>query len=102
MHAISYKRLREFSDDHPEALEPLKAWYKTASRSSWKNLSDVRHVYPHADAVGKCTVFNVMGNEFRLVAQIVYEVQIVYIRKVMTHAEYSIKNGARWKKSCGC
>lgn len=99
---ISFRPLREFSVEHPEALEPLRAWHKIAAGSTWKDITEVRAVYRHADAAGKCTVFNIGGNDFRLVAQIDFENRIIYIKKVMTHAEYSLRNGTRWKKTCGC
>jgi mRNA interferase HigB len=102
VHAISFKVLREFAEEHYEALVPLRAWYKTTAKCVWKSLAEVKKVYPHADAIGKCTVFNIGGNDFRLVAQIDYETGVIYVKKVMTHAEYSYKNGAQWKKSCGC
>ena len=102
MHVISYRTLREFAEEHPDSLEPLKAWHKVASGAMWLDIVDVRLVYPHADAVGRCTVFNVGGNHFRLVVQIDFEAQVVYVKKVMTHVEYSRENGKRWKKSCKC
>ncbi len=102
MHVISFRTLRDFSARYPEALEPLKVWHKVASRAVWKDITDVRAVYPHADAVGRCTVFNIGGNDFRLVTRIDYENQVAYTKKVMTHAEYSLKKGERWKKACGC
>lgn len=65
------------------------------------DIVDVRSVYPHADAVGRCTVFNVGGNDFRLVVQIDFEAQLIYIKKGTTHAEFSRENG-KGKKSCNC
>jgi mRNA interferase HigB len=62
----------------------------------------VKAVYPHADAVGRCTVFNIEGNDFRMVVQVDFEAQLIYVKKVMTHAEYSRQNGRRWKESCNC
>ena len=94
--------LREFSEAHADATEPLRSWYKVTGSSSWQSIAEVRRVYPHAAAVGLCTVFNVRGGHYRLVVQIDYESQVVYAKKVMTHAEYDIDKGKRWKKSCGC
>jgi mRNA interferase HigB len=102
VHVISYRTLRDLAEEHPESLEPLKAWHKVAGKAKWLDILAVKAVYPHADAVGRCTVFNVGGNDFRLVVQIDFEARVIYIRKVMTHAEYSRKNGAQWKKSCNC
>jgi mRNA interferase HigB len=96
---ISLKRLREFWQRHQDAQEPLRDWYRTALKASWRHIQDVRRDYPHADAVivasGRpVTVFNICGNKYRLIVDIVYRVQVIYICAVLTHAEYS-KN--RWK-----
>src|SRR5207245_1881920 len=64
---ISRKRLKEFWERHPQAEVPLRAWFQVASRAEWQHLVDVRRDFPHADAVGPWTVFNVGGNDFRLV-----------------------------------
>ncbi len=102
LHVISYKTLREFADVHSDSRESLKTWYKVASGAAWMTIVSVRAVYPHADVVGKCTVFNVGGNDFRLVVHIDFEAQVIYTKKVMTRAEYSRKGGSQWKKSCRC
>jgi mRNA interferase HigB len=102
VHVISFRKLRAFAEERKEALAPLRAWYRLASRAEWKNIAEVRSTYPHADSVGNCTVFNIGRNDFRLVVQINYETRVIYVRKVMTHAEYSYKNGAQWKNACGC
>jgi mRNA interferase HigB len=96
---ISKKALRDFWDKHPEAKGPLEQWYKVASRAAWRSLSEVKLTYPHADKVGECTVFNIKGNDYRLVVWIIYSIQRVYIRHVLTHAEYD-KEG--WKDDCNC
>jgi mRNA interferase HigB len=100
VHVISFRTLREFAEAHPDAAEPLRAWNKIAASSEWENIAEVRKVYPHADSVGRCTVFNVRGGHYRLVVQIAYEPQVIYVKKVMTHAEYDVNQGKRWKKSC--
>jgi len=101
LHVISKKRLREFWLSHPAAEGPLRRWYSIASKAHWANLVDVRRVFPHADGVNVAsgttmTVFNLGGNNYRLVARVLYEYRRVYVRQVLTHAEYS-KN--RWKES---
>jgi len=55
----------------------------------WQNLLDVQAVYPSAEKVGRLTVFNIKGNNYRLIVRIEYEKQEVYIRHVLTHEEYS-------------
>ena len=95
MHIISRKALRDFADEHKDAETPLDDWYRTAKRANWVNLVDVRKTYPHADAVGDFTVFNIGGNKYRLATHIKYRSRRIYIRHVMTHEEYSRED---WKK----
>lgn len=92
---VSRRALRDFADAHQDAQTPLDDWYRTTKRSRWTSLVDVRRTYPHADAVGEFTVFNIGGNKYRVAAYINYRTGKVYIRHVMTHEEYS---GEDWKK----
>jgi mRNA interferase HigB len=87
MHVISKTLLKQFWEKHPNAESGLKAWHKIASQSRWKHLEDVRLTFPHADAVGQLTVFNISGNNYRLIAKIVFPKGKVYIRAMLTHAE---------------
>ena len=97
---ISLKPLRTFWEQHPDAEEPLRQWYKIATNAEWGSLLDARQDYPHADGVrtkrfGTLTVFNIGGNKYRLIARIRYEYQLINVRHVMTHSEYD--EGA-WKE----
>jgi mRNA interferase HigB len=89
------RALREFADTHQEAETPLDDWYRTTKRLRWTSLMDVRKTFPHADAVGEFTIFNISGNKYRLATYINYGTGKVYIRHVMTHEEYC---GKDWKK----
>jgi mRNA interferase HigB len=77
----------------------LDAWYRTAKSAKWKSLPDVRQTYPSADDVPVeekvFTVFNIAGNNFRLIVGINYETQRIFIEDVLTHPEYDKGN---WKK----
>ncbi len=95
MNVISYKRIREFSSNHLDAGASLTAWYRTAKRSNWQNLTEVKRVYPSADLVGRYTVFNIRGNKHRLIARIIYRSQTVFIVAVLTHEEYDL---GKWKE----
>jgi mRNA interferase HigB len=72
----------------PEALEALMHWYQVVKRASWRNLVETRLDFPHADSVGVYTVFNISGNNFRLISVIKYRWQVLYIRQILTHTEY--------------
>jgi len=88
MNTISFKTIREFLKLHPDSKPSLTAWYKMAKKASWRNLAEVKQVYPHADLVGKYTIFNISGNKYRLVTEINYRYQQILIRHVLTHSEY--------------
>lgn len=94
MRIISKAAIVEFSKRHNDALAPLLHWHGITRRAAWDHLSDVRADFPHADAVGDFTVFNISGNKYRLISLIKYRWQIVYIRHILTHAEY---DRGRWK-----
>lgn len=94
MRVISRRAIQEFVRLHPDALEPLDHWYRVSRRANWQSVAAVRLDFPHADAVGGYTVFNMGGNKYRLIATIKYRWQVVYIRGILTHAEYD--KGA-WK-----
>ncbi len=91
---ISKAAITEFSKMQKDALEPLLHWYSVAKRASWRHLAEVRADFPHADGVGAFTVFNIGGNKYRIVTAIKYRWQIVYIRHILTHAEY---DEGKWK-----
>ena len=95
MHVISRKALREAEDRHPDLEGPLGTWFKIAEKAEWKNIADVRRTYRHADPVGPYTVFNIKGNSYRLVVKIEYAFGLIFIKHVLTHAEY---DKGDWKK----
>ncbi len=89
MHVISKKRLQEFWSRHPSARPPLEAWYQVVKSVEWENFAEVRATFNSADRVGKFVVFNLGGNKFRLIAAIHFNRGKLFIRQVLTHAEYS-------------
>lgn len=89
MHVISRKKLLEAAEKHSNLGEALDVWYRIAKEAEWKNLMEVRRVLPSADAVGKFTVFNIKGNAFRLITEINYRTRRIFLRHVLTHAEYT-------------
>ena len=62
---------------------PLRAWRRLTEHATWECFADVRDVYPHADQVGRCIVFNIPGNKFRLAVVIHFNRGKVYIRPEM-------------------
>ena len=91
---ISKAAITEFTKARRDALEPLLHWHSVTRHAAWSHPVDVRASFPHADTVGVFTVFNIGGNKYRLVSVIKYRWQVVYIRNILTHAEY---DGGKWK-----
>ncbi len=88
MHIITRKRLNEFVERYPETRTAIAHWYQLVKQNDFCSFSDLRLMFPSADQVGKLTVFNVGGNKVRLVVAIHYNRKKIYIRSVLTHAEY--------------
>jgi mRNA interferase HigB len=95
VHVISRKKLLEAAGVHADLAAPLDVWYRIAKAATWESLEDVRQQFPSADGVEKFTVFNIKGGSYRLISEINYRTQKLFIRDVLTHAEYD-KGG--WKK----
>lgn len=95
MHIITRARLTAFWEKHPDSKTGLLLWYKLTVTARWQNLTEVRRVFATADPVGNLTVFNIGGNKYRLITLIDYTYQKVFIRSVLTHAEYDKNN---WKQ----
>ena len=86
---ISRPAILTFSERHRDALVPLMNWYRITRRADWGSLADVRSDFAHADIVGQRTVFNIHGNDYRLIARVNYRTRRVFILHILTHSEYS-------------
>ncbi len=94
MRIIAKRTLMDMAHAHGDCVEQADNWHTTARKADWHNLADVRTSFRHADVVGDKTVFNIKGNDYRLIVYINYETGIIYIKHLLTHAEYD-KN--KWK-----
>ncbi|MCB0035279.1 MAG: type II toxin-antitoxin system HigB family toxin [Anaerolineales bacterium] len=95
MHIISRKALRDFWERYPNAETPLLRWYQIVRETNFESFQDLRKTFPSADLVGQLVVFNIGGNNYRLIASIHFNRHKLYIRHVLTHTEYD--RGA-WKE----
>jgi len=86
---IAKKILRDFWEKHRDCEEQLKSWYQETSNSIWEKPNDVKNDYPSASILAdNRIVFNIKGNNYRLIIKINYDYQMIWIRFIGTHAEY--------------
>lgn len=91
MRIITKRRLEEFyeQEGHADSKVALERWHQKVSLAKWQNFSDMRKDFPSADYVGnQHYVFNIKGNNYRLVVVVMFTPGLVYIRWVGTHNEY--------------
>jgi mRNA interferase HigB len=90
---ISYRTIREFIEEHKRIEDQLNNWYIIAEKSDWANFNELRQMFNSVDAVGNdLYVFNIKGNEYRLIVRIIFRVRTVYIKFIGTHREYDKVN----------
>ncbi len=97
MRIISHKKLIEFWEKHPDTENALENFHKIINKTNFEHFAQLRKTFPSADQVGKCTIFNIGGNKLRVITAIHYNSHIIYIRHVLTHADY---DKDKWKIEC--
>lgn len=96
MRIIALGTLRDFWKRHPDAEVPLRAWYAAASRAQWTRPADIKDAYRSASFLANNrVVFNLKGNDYRLVTAVHYNRGMLYIRFIGTHGEYDRIDAAR-------
>ncbi|MBD1397526.1 type II toxin-antitoxin system HigB family toxin [Pontibacter sp. JH31] len=89
MRVIAKRTLRDFWEKHADSEQQLKAWYNEAEQANWTSPNDIKKDYPSASLLeDNRMVFNIKGNNYRLIVKINYKYGIVWIRFIGTHAEY--------------
>jgi len=89
MRIIARSALRTFCEKHTDAETPLKTWFGEVKKAQWKSFNQLKAQFGNASVVGNDrVVFNIKGNDYRLVAALDYEKQILWIRFVGTHKAY--------------
>jgi len=99
MHLVSRKALADFWKVHSDAEAALRNWARAIERQTFTNLIELKKTFGSVDYVPVephgLHVFNIGGNKYRLVASIHFNRQVLYVRNVLTHAEYS---KGEWRK----
>lgn len=89
MRIIAKKTLRDFWEKYPDSQESLENWYCEAERSDWSTPQQIKDKFRNASIIGdNRVVFNIKGNDYRLIVKINYPYRLIYIRFVGTHRQY--------------
>ena len=89
MHIVSHKKLSDFYLLHHDAEIALLHWYRTAKNAKWKCFADIKKDFNSVDSIGNQRyVFNIKGNNYRLVVVIQFSHEYIYIRFIGTHTDY--------------
>jgi mRNA interferase HigB len=86
---ISKKKIRDYSQNNTQAELPLVEWYTKMKNTKALTLTELKRIFNSVDNVNGYTVFNIGGNNYRLITAVHYNSQVCYIREIWTHAEYS-------------
>jgi len=95
VNVISKRYLLERAAKHADARSAIRVWFDTAVTAEWRNLEDIRKTFPATDMVGDLAIFNIRGNQYRLIVRMAFQYKRIYIKEFLTHAQYD-KGG--WKK----
>lgn len=89
MRIIAISHLREFWQKFPDAEHALKSWVDEVRHATWKRPADIKDQYRNASFLkNRRVVFNIKGNDYRLVVSVAYRFQAIYVKFVGTHAAY--------------
>ena len=89
MRIIKKKAIIAQFSKYPDVERPLKAWLDDIKDADWEKSQDVLDRYPSARPIGSNrVVFNIKGNQYRLIVYIFYPQRMVFVKFFGTHAEY--------------
>ena len=75
----------------------MREWIQIVRLADWNNFADVRNTFNHADVFGRCAIFDVGGNKYRIIGKVAYGIKVVFIRSVLTHSDYDRR---KWQSDC--
>ena len=96
MNVINRKALRQIMRAHAETAASLDAWWKVAKAARWTQLDECRRSFTSVDQVGRCLIFDILGNNYRLITVVSWRNQRIYIKALLTHREYERNTWHKW------
>jgi mRNA interferase HigB len=97
MRIITERKLKEFWTENEVAETVLRDWIRTVRFADWKTSADVKKTFNSVNVYKNCTIFDVGGNKYRIIAKVEYQMHLVFIRFVLNHSEYDEK---KWQSDC--
>jgi mRNA interferase HigB len=94
VHVITKRRIIEAKHKHRHCATALDGWFKVVVKNTFTSFSDLKKTFNSLDKVGDLFVFDIGGNKLRLIASIHFNRQKLYIRHILTHAEY---DDGKWR-----
>lgn len=92
---ITKGAIHAFAKKHGNAIIPLNEWHEKTKKAQWRKFTEVKLTFNSVDSIGNDRyIFNIGGNNFRIVAMLHFDIRTVYIRAILTHPEYDILNKA--------
>jgi len=89
MHLVSLPPLLNFTAEHPDARQAVLAWRDEVKKARWRQPADIKAQYASVSILkNRCVVFNLKGNEYRLIVAVAYQVGFVYVKFIGSHVEY--------------
>ena len=98
MNVISTATIKKFAALHADAADELMRWNKAASRSVWRELNDVRQVFPDADQYKSLLIFNIRRNHYRLIVKVDYRAKLLMVKAFLNQAEYMRGGWKQWAR----
>ena len=96
VNVISLKGLRQQIEAHRDCESAALDWFNVARDAQWNSLQDLRLSYPSADQVGGVLIFNLRGNAYRLIVGVNYAAKTMYVKALLSHAEYTKQEWMKW------
>ena len=96
MNVINRKAVRQMMDDHAEVSAALDAWWKVARAARWMHLEGCRQSLRTADQIGRCLIFGILGNNYRLITVVSWRNQRIYVKALLTHRRYERNAWHKW------
>ncbi len=82
--------------EHPAVARALDAWWRSTKAAQWRHIEECRRSFATVDQVGRCLIFNLMGNSYRLIAVVSWRNQRIYVKALLTHREYERNTWHKW------